>query len=650
MAKKIIPYEDVDYFNGLKKQAEENSKAWHETDNEDTRAGLNRANQMLYSKMDDMTGGKSYFDANTGRWSTAYNDSTESANAWKTDGAPTQKQFTSPWTSKINDTLTEIEKSGFSYNPNSDPSYKAYADMYKREGDRAVKSTLADIATAQGGVSSYAGQAAQQAANYYSQQLTDRIPELEALAYQKYNADLNNKYSALDRYMNMENADYNKFIDNRNYMDYLDEVKYQREQDAYNRNYKEEKDAWDRQYQTDMFNYEKGQTALENENNYKQNLISMIMTGYQPTEAELARAGFTPEYVNILQSKAKFEALASVNPDLAAAMVSGGAVAAVDPFGVYTGGAHGTSGQGTYKNSGIFEAAYPTSYTGASTPQPAAAAPVAAPTTEDEELKKNSTLTVEQQAIYDYLVNGKDYNSYIANYSDEDKAVVMEYIMQQNKKAAEEKAQRQKESGKSYRQQLAEQGIYPYGYKEPTGSGSQTVVLDVNKNGKKTIANGNADFINALYNDIIPEYPEVEKTYPNVTGHGGLNTYAFGDNYDVMPMYGQERPVVQMPTATNSGGKKSTSGSRKGTSKGRKGTSGGSSGGKPISGFGTYEDEIDYYIGEYKKGNISEQELSKKTSSVASAATANNLYKAMNGEISFKDLPALNSKYSKYLK
>lgn len=342
MAKKIIPYEDVDYFNGLKKQAEDNSKAWHETEDTEKRAGLNRANQMLYEQMDSITGGKSKFNTNTGLWETGYND----GNSWRTDAAPAQKQFTSPWTSKINDTLSEIEKSSFSYNPENDNSYKAYADMYKREGDRAAKSTLADISTAQGGISTYAGQAAQQAANYYAQQLTDRIPELEALAYEKYGADLNNKYNALNSYINMENADYNKFIKDRDYMDFLDERKYQRENDAYDRAYNEEQDALDRKYQQEIFDWEKekyndttaykrGQDEIKNTNNKRENLIAMMIDGYVASEEELAEVGLTTDFRDTLLNKSKLEAMAALYPDLVSSAMIDAAYPTVNGTNVF---------------------------------------------------------------------------------------------------------------------------------------------------------------------------------------------------------------------------------------------------------------------------------------------------------------------------
>lgn len=215
--------EETEKLNEYKRLAEDNSRSWHETDDKEKKAGLNRANQLLYSKMDEITGGKSVYNKESGKWDTAYSDGDGN---WNFDNVPTQKSFNSPWTGKVNDLAEDIENSKFSYNPNNDASYNAYKDMYRREGERASKSTLADIATAQGGISSYAAQAAQAQNNYYAQQLMDKIPELEALAYQKYQAYKNDKYNILNTYMNREDQDYQRFITDREYQNYLDERKF----------------------------------------------------------------------------------------------------------------------------------------------------------------------------------------------------------------------------------------------------------------------------------------------------------------------------------------------------------------------------------------------------------------------------------------
>ena len=77
----------------------------------------------------------------------------------------------------------------FSWDPETDELFSQYKKTYLREGDRAAANALAQAAGATGGnVSSYATQAAQQAANYYAGQLADAIPALRSQALGEYNS------------------------------------------------------------------------------------------------------------------------------------------------------------------------------------------------------------------------------------------------------------------------------------------------------------------------------------------------------------------------------------------------------------------------------------------------------------------------------
>lgn len=87
----------------------------------------------------------------------------------------------------------------FSYDVEQDPLWNAYRKQYTREGRRAMADTLGTVAAATGGIpSSYAVTAAQQAGDYYNAQMTDKIPELEQYAYQKYKDDFARQLSQLD--------------------------------------------------------------------------------------------------------------------------------------------------------------------------------------------------------------------------------------------------------------------------------------------------------------------------------------------------------------------------------------------------------------------------------------------------------------------
>lgn len=100
----------------------------------------------------------------------------------------------------------------FSYNPETDPSYAAFAKAYRREGERATADAMGQAAAASGGLpSSYAMTAAQQAGNYYAAQMADKIPELEQMAYARYQNEYAMRQAALDALMGAEAADYAKY-------------------------------------------------------------------------------------------------------------------------------------------------------------------------------------------------------------------------------------------------------------------------------------------------------------------------------------------------------------------------------------------------------------------------------------------------------
>lgn len=116
--------------------------------------------------------------------------------------------------SRIDDLLDEIlNREGFSYNAAADPLYYQYRNMYKREGDRAMRDTLAEVASGAGGMNSYAVTAAQQAQNYYNSQLADKIPELYQLAYEMYLTDIDNKVRDLGLLQQMDATEYNRYRD-----------------------------------------------------------------------------------------------------------------------------------------------------------------------------------------------------------------------------------------------------------------------------------------------------------------------------------------------------------------------------------------------------------------------------------------------------
>lgn len=128
-----------------------------------------------------------------------------------------KEDYQSKYDPQIDAILNEILNRGdFSYDAMNDPLYQQYAKMYQREGDRAMKETMAEAAAGAGGMNTYAMTAAMQANNYYNSQLNDRIPELYQLAYNMYLNDKESKVQDLGILQNMDATQYNRYRDTIN--------------------------------------------------------------------------------------------------------------------------------------------------------------------------------------------------------------------------------------------------------------------------------------------------------------------------------------------------------------------------------------------------------------------------------------------------
>lgn len=118
---------------------------------------------------------------------------------------------------RIEEMLNQIlSRDSFSYDVMNDPLYQQYAQMYQREGDRAMRETLAEAAASAGGMNSYAITAAQQANNYYNSQLNDKIPQLYQLAYDMYLKDKESQVQDLGLLQAMDDTQYNRYRNTMN--------------------------------------------------------------------------------------------------------------------------------------------------------------------------------------------------------------------------------------------------------------------------------------------------------------------------------------------------------------------------------------------------------------------------------------------------
>ncbi len=148
-----------------------------------------------------------------------------------------QPEYTNRYDDTIQDLLGQIvNRKDFSYDPENDQLYSQYRKQYAREGQRATQDALGAAAAASGGIpSSYAVSAASQAGDYYASQMTDKIPELYQLAYNKYMNDYNMKLSDLGAVQGAEKNDYDKFLDEMQQYNTNRAFDYQAWMDEYNR-------------------------------------------------------------------------------------------------------------------------------------------------------------------------------------------------------------------------------------------------------------------------------------------------------------------------------------------------------------------------------------------------------------------------------
>ena len=129
--------------------------------------------------------------------------------------APAATGYDSKYSTQIDQLLNSIlNREEFSYDHTTDPTYQAYAEQYKRLGDRAREDTLGNIAAMNGGyASSWAASAASQAQNDYNSQLSGKIPELEAAAYNRYLQEDSLSRNDLSLLMGLDQTDYDRYRD-----------------------------------------------------------------------------------------------------------------------------------------------------------------------------------------------------------------------------------------------------------------------------------------------------------------------------------------------------------------------------------------------------------------------------------------------------
>lgn len=290
--------------------------------------------------------------------------------------------FTDPYRSTADSMLTQItNRQPFSYDYESDPVWQAYKKQYTREGRRASEDTMAQAAAMTGGIpSSYAVTAGAQAGNYYASQLSDKLPELYQMAYNRYLQEYQDKLNALNAVNNqtklaqgvwegntnnawkgigqdfdiyttdIQNAynnanlqrqlsndafnryqtDLNQYNTNRNfdYGNYLDQINYERdaEQTAYDRAKYLEDTGWKRDWDVDARDYERNVLHPEERADieYERQLKFAIQMAEMGDTSFLEALGVDPTYYKALLDAQLADQLAQTAARTARGSGSGG--------------------------------------------------------------------------------------------------------------------------------------------------------------------------------------------------------------------------------------------------------------------------------------------------------------------------------------
>ena len=126
--------------------------------------------------------------------------------------------YTSKWQDQINQMTGNIlNRKEFQYDVNADALYNQYKDRYVDLGQKAMMDTMGQAAKLTGGYgNSNALMVGQQAYQNYLQSLTDKIPELQQLAYNRYNQQGQDMYNQLGLLNSQEQMDYGRWNDQYN--------------------------------------------------------------------------------------------------------------------------------------------------------------------------------------------------------------------------------------------------------------------------------------------------------------------------------------------------------------------------------------------------------------------------------------------------
>ena len=124
-------------------------------------------------------------------------------------------EYQSQWQTQLDSLMDSImNREKFSYDLNGDALYQQYKDQYTQQGKLAMADTMGQAAAMTGGYgSSYAQSVGQQAYQGQLDNLNDVVPELYAMALDKYNREGQDLYNQYGMVMDRENLDYGRYRD-----------------------------------------------------------------------------------------------------------------------------------------------------------------------------------------------------------------------------------------------------------------------------------------------------------------------------------------------------------------------------------------------------------------------------------------------------
>ncbi len=161
-------------------------------------------------------------------------------------GIKTEAQIFDNWKAQqesVQAAIDSILNETWSYDPEEDPAYAAYAKMYEREGERAFKNAFGNIiANTDGYTNSAALSAAANSMDYYMSKLSDKIPELMQNSYKRFSENRSARLDAVNAIMENVNDSFEfELKSNASYIDRLNEANIE------NNNQKLEREKWEQE-------------------------------------------------------------------------------------------------------------------------------------------------------------------------------------------------------------------------------------------------------------------------------------------------------------------------------------------------------------------------------------------------------------------